>query len=67
MRAIFIAAGVTALLNRFDWVNYIFGAIILYPASSCCSKRRTIRIRPRTSSLVSRKEHLRLTDDFSGG
>ena len=29
MRAIFIFAGV-ALLNRFDWIMYIFGAFLLY-------------------------------------
>ncbi len=29
MRAIFIAAGV-ALLNRFHWVIYVFGAILIY-------------------------------------
>ena len=29
MRAIFIAAGVT-LLNRFHWIIYIFGAILIY-------------------------------------
>ncbi|MDD3079812.1 MAG: TerC family protein [Paludibacter sp.] len=29
MRAIFIFAGV-ALLNRFDWIMYIFGAILVY-------------------------------------
>jgi tellurite resistance protein TerC len=31
MRALFIAAGVT-LLQRFDWVEYIFGAILLVAA-----------------------------------
>ena len=29
MRAIFIAAGVS-LLNRFHWIVYIFGAILIY-------------------------------------
>jgi len=29
MRAIFIFAGV-ALLNRFDWIMYVFGAFLLY-------------------------------------
>jgi len=31
MRAIFIFAGV-ALLHRFEWITYIFGAILLYAA-----------------------------------
>jgi tellurite resistance protein TerC len=31
MRGIFIVAGV-ALLDRFDWINYVFGAILLYAA-----------------------------------
>jgi len=31
LRAVFIAAGATAL-NRFDWVLYIFGAILLVTA-----------------------------------
>jgi tellurite resistance protein TerC len=31
MRAIFIAAGVT-LLDRFDWIIYVFGVILLYAA-----------------------------------
>ena len=29
MRAVFIAAGIT-LLNRFHWIVYIFGAILIY-------------------------------------
>jgi tellurite resistance protein TerC len=31
LRALFIAVGVT-LIDRFDWVNWIFGAILLYAA-----------------------------------
>ena len=31
MRALFIAAGVT-LLQRFDWITYVFGLFLLYAA-----------------------------------
>ena len=34
LRAIFIFAGV-ALIERFDWVLYVFGAFLLYTAASC--------------------------------
>ena len=39
MRAIFIAVGIK-LLNRFHWVIYIFGAILIYSGISCSAARQ---------------------------
>ena len=66
MRAIFIAAGV-ALLNRFHWVNYIFGAIILYAGFKLLFQHDGEE-KP-AESFVTRfaRRHLRMTNDFADG
>ena len=56
MRAIFIFAGV-ALIERFDWVLYVFGAFLLFTAGRMVVRRRRAR-RPgataSSSKLVNR-------------
>ena len=66
MRAIFIAAGV-ALLNRFHWVNYIFGAIILFGGFKLLFQKEGGEI--PAESFVERfaRRHLRVINDFAGG
>ena len=34
MRAVFIVAG-AALIERFEWIMYIFGALLVTPATRC--------------------------------
>src|SRR3569833_558435 len=45
MRAVFIALGVT-LIEHFQWVNYIFGAILLYAAWRLISQKSTRDVVP---------------------
>jgi tellurite resistance protein TerC len=46
MRAIFIALGVT-LIEHFEWVIYVFGAVLLYAAWRLISQRSTRDVIPR--------------------
>jgi TerC family integral membrane protein len=65
MRALFIAAGIT-VLNRFHWVNYVFGAIILYSGLRLLFEKGEDR--DVGANLVVRfaQRHLRVTNEFSG-
>jgi tellurite resistance protein TerC len=65
MRAAFIAAGVT-LLNRFQWVTYIFGAFILYAGVKLLFEHDDAR--NPANGFITRfaQRHLRLTGDFAG-
>ncbi len=66
MRAIFIAAGVT-LLNRFHWIIYIFGAILIYSGIKLL-RQHGAEIHPEKNPLlrVFRKV-FRVTKDYEGG
>lgn len=46
MRALFIALGVT-LLEHFEWVTYVFGAVLLYAAWRLMSQHSTRDVIPR--------------------
>lgn len=46
MRALFIALGVT-LIDNFDWITYVFGAILLYAAWRLASQHSTRDVIPR--------------------
>ena len=61
MRALFIASGVT-LLNRFQWVTYLFGAFIVYTGNQTALPERG-HDNP-ADSLIARfaLRHLRLTE-----
>ena len=50
MRAIFIAAGVT-LLNRFHWVIYIFGAILIYSGVELM-RQKNKKLNPEANLLL---------------
>ena len=50
MRAIFIAAGV-ALLNRFHWVIYIFGAILIYSGVELM-RQKNKKLNPEANLLL---------------
>jgi TerC family integral membrane protein len=66
MRAIFIAAGL-ALLHRFHWVIYIFGAIILYAGFKLLFQKETEQNPAESFVIRFAKRHLRFTDEFAGG
>jgi tellurite resistance protein TerC len=65
MRALFILAGLTALL-RFHWMTYLFGAFVIYAAIEILFQRDETR--NPANGFIARfaQRHLRLTGDFSG-
>ncbi|MBI4563796.1 MAG: TerC family protein [Planctomycetes bacterium] len=50
MRAVFIASG-AALLNTFDWMTYVFGAILLFTGFKLLMKREGV-VHPERNPLV---------------
>jgi len=66
MRASFIAAGL-AVLKHFHWVNYIFGAIILYSGFQLLFEKEDDRNLGDNFVIRFAQRHLRLIQGFSGG
>ncbi len=66
MRAVFIAAGVT-LLDRFHWIIYIFGAILVYSGISLM-RQHGADIHPEKNPVLRLFRKLfRVTKDYQGG
>jgi len=66
MRALFIGAGV-ALLNRFQWVMYLFGAFLVYAGIKLIFQDDE-KENPADGFITHfAQRHLRLTDDFANG
>ena len=66
MRAIFIVAGV-ALLDRFDWITYIFGAVLVYSGIRLL-RQHGAKIQPESNPLLRGFRKLfRVTPDYEGG
>jgi TerC family integral membrane protein len=65
MRALFIAAGIT-VLNRFHWVNYVFGAIVLYSGIKLLFEKEDDKNLGDNVVIRFAQRHLRLTGDFAG-
>ena len=66
MRGFFIAAGV-AVLNRFHWVEYIFGAIVLVSGIKLLFEKEGDKNLGDNFVIRFAQRHLRLTNDFAGG
>jgi tellurite resistance protein TerC len=65
MRGAMIAAG-AALLQRFEWINYLFGAFIVYAGLHMLIAREA-ESHPENNFLVRYfSRHIRLTTDFRG-
>jgi len=65
MRAIFIATGVT-LLNRFHWIVYIFGAILVYSGIKLL-RQHGADIHPEKNPLLRGfRKIFRVTEDYDG-
>jgi tellurite resistance protein TerC len=65
MRAIFIATGVT-LMNRFHWIVYIFGAILVYSGIKLLREHGS-DIHPEKNPLLRGfRKIFRLTEDYEG-
>ncbi len=66
MRAIFIATGVT-LLNRFHWIIYIFGAILIYSGVKLL-RQHGADIHPESNPLLRLfRKVFRVTKNYEGG
>ena len=66
MRGFFIAAGV-AVLNRFHWVEYIFGAIVLASGIKLLFEKEGDKDLGDNFVIRFAQRHLRMTNDFAGG
>lgn len=65
MRAIFIATGVT-LLNRFHWIVYIFGAILIYSGVKLL-RQHGADIHPEKNPLLRAfRKIFRMTENYEG-
>ena len=63
-RGIFIAAGV-ALINRFEWIIYIFGAFLIYTAIKIA--RGAEEVHPEDNPIINfARRRLRTTSEFDG-
>ena len=66
MRAIFIATGVS-LLNRFHWITYIFGGILIYSGLKLL-RQDSAEIHPEANPLLRGFRKLfRVTNDYGDG
>lgn len=65
MRGIFILAGV-GLLRKFDWVMYLFGALLIYSGIRFAAKGES-EIRPEKSWMLALfRRFIPVTNDFEG-
>ena len=65
MRGIMIAAG-AALIERFSWVLYVFGAFLIYAGIHMLLAKRE-KIHPEQNSIFRfANKHLRVTRDYQG-
>jgi len=66
MRALFIFAGVT-LLNRFDWVMYLFGAFLLYTGvKMLVDRKENSEFNPNENVVIKTfRKMMPVTDDMS--
>jgi tellurite resistance protein TerC len=66
MRACFIFAGV-ALINRFHWIIYVFGAFLVYIGVRLFGQQDT-DVNPERNPLVKFfRKYVRMTPDYVGG
>jgi tellurite resistance protein TerC len=65
LRGVFIVAGVV-LLNRFQWIGYLFGAFLIYAGVELFLEREGPSDPANTLVVRFARRHLRLTGDFSG-
>lgn len=66
MRAIFIFAGV-ALIHRFNWIIYVFGAFLVYVGIRLFFQKEDDQQLERSPMVRFFSKHMRLTKDYEGG
>ena len=66
MRAIFIFAG-AALLHRFHWLMYVFGAFLVYTGAKLAFRKEEGAVNPEDNiALKLARRFMRTTDDYDG-
>jgi len=66
MRLVFIVTGV-ALLDRFHWITYVFGAILIYSGIRLL-RRHGASVHPEKNPLLRAfRKVFNVTDDYAGG
>jgi tellurite resistance protein TerC len=65
-RGIFIASGV-ALINRFHWIIYVFGAFLIYTGFKMLKPMETDIHPERGPVLRIARKYLRFTSEYEGG
>jgi tellurite resistance protein TerC len=66
MRGVFIVAG-SAMLHRFAWTMYVFGAFLVYTGIRLGVKKGEESVDPENNfALKIARKHLRTTDKFDG-
>ncbi|MET0793372.1 MAG: TerC family protein [Polyangiaceae bacterium] len=66
MRAIFIFAG-AALLHRFHWMTYLFGALLIYTGVKLAIRKEEEAVNPEDNvALKLARRFLRTTDEYNG-
>lgn len=65
-RALFIAAG-AALLSKFSWIAFVFGAILLWTAWKISADEGPHVDPAHNPILKFLRRHVRMTDDMAGG
>jgi tellurite resistance protein TerC len=66
MRAIFILAGV-ALIRRFEWIIYVFGAFLIYVGIRLFFQKEDENQMEKNPMVRFFQKHMRLTKDYEGG
>jgi tellurite resistance protein TerC len=66
MRAIFIFAGV-ALIRRFHWITYLFGAFLVYIGVRLFFQKEDEQQMEHSPMVRFFRRHMRLTEDYEGG
>ncbi len=66
MRGVFIFAG-AALLHRFHWLTYFFGAFLIYTGLKLAFRKEEAAVNPEDNpALKLARRFLRTTDDYNG-
>ncbi|HEX2671371.1 MAG TPA: TerC family protein [Polyangiaceae bacterium] len=66
MRALFIFAG-AALLHRFEWLTYVFGAFLIYTGIKLAIRKEEDAVNPEDNpALKLARRFLRTTEEYNG-
>jgi tellurite resistance protein TerC len=66
MRAVFIFAG-AALLHRFEWLTYVFGAFLIYTGVKLAIRKEEDAVNPEDNpALKLARRFLRTTEEYNG-